>query len=88
MNRDKLTVIRQLLSEIKDAHDVLQIMHDEEEEAFNYLPAFLRLCEQGERMDEALDALDEAVDALDDAATALEDAAYDIEDAWSDLLDP
>ncbi len=77
---------------IQNAHDVLEEVRDEEQDAFDNLPEGLQDSERGDMMQEAIGNLDEAIDNLDDVLSSLENVEATAEDpalieieAWQQL---
>lgn len=73
---------------IQNAHDVLEEVRDEEQEAFDNLPEGLQYSERGEMMEEAIDSLDEVVDYLDDVIPSLEDVETSADNPEVIEIDP
>ncbi|EDE2726594.1 hypothetical protein GBH96_22380 [Salmonella enterica] len=74
MNNERrkcLTALSQQLAELKD--DV-QVVLDEEEDAFNNLPEGLQNGERGDAMQTAIAALDATLNALEEACEQLIEA--------------
>ncbi|ECA4737749.1 hypothetical protein ELQ56_11155 [Salmonella enterica subsp. enterica serovar Lerum] len=74
MNNERrkcLTALSQQLAELKD--DV-QVVLDEEEDAFNNLPEGLQNGERGDAMQTAIVALDATLNALEEACEQLMEA--------------
>ena len=78
---------------IQNAHDVLEEVRDEEQDAYDNLPEGLQYSERGEMMDEAVNNLEEAVDYLDDVLSSLENVEINADnpavieiDPWQNLV--
>lgn len=92
MKEERLKILETCLGAIQDAHDVLEEVRDEEEQAYDNLPEGLQCSERGDLMQEAMDNLDEVVSSLDEVISNLEDivsAAYNPDvmeiDPWRKL---
>ena len=57
---------------IQNAHDVLEEVRDEEQDAFDNMPEGLQDSERGDLMQDAIDNLDQTIDYLDDVLSSLE----------------
>lgn len=58
MKEQRLKILNDCLSAIQEAHDVLENVRDEEEEAFDNMPEGLQDSERGDMMQDAIDNLD------------------------------
>lgn len=72
MKEQRLKILNDCLSAIQEAHDVLENVRDEEEEAFDNMPEGLQDSERGDMMQDAIDCLDESVNYIDDVLFNLE----------------
>lgn len=88
MKEKRLKVLNDCLTAIQDAHDVLDGVRDEEEEAYDNMPEGLQYSERGDLMQEAIDNLDDAVTSLDDVISYLEDAIAAAENPEVMEIDP
>ena len=52
----------------------IQILHDEEEKAFENLPEGLQQAEKGEVMQAAMDAMEKVMSAIEEAQVGIENA--------------
>lgn len=73
MKETRLKILEACLTAIQEAHDELDDVRNEEEEAYDNMPEGLQLSERGDTMQEAVDNLDDVVGCLDDAISNLED---------------
>ena len=73
MKPERLQIIEECLSDVQNALDILQEVHDEEEEAYDNLPESMQDGERGDLMQEAIDALDNALYPLEDVVSSLEE---------------
>jgi len=73
MNEERLKSLKRCLDKIQDAHDVLEEVRDEEQDAFDNMPEGLQYSERGDMMQDAIDNLDETIDYLDEVLSNLED---------------
>ncbi len=74
MNNERRKRIDALLEKLDAIGTDIDILLDEEQEAFDSLPESLQDGERGQKMTEAVDQLGEAKSALEDVVTALEGA--------------
>ena len=74
MNKQRKKRIAEAVELISQAKDLLEIIGEEEEAAFDNLPEGLQESARGEQMEANADAMAEAYDYLDEAIDALEDA--------------
>ncbi len=88
MKEERLKTLRQCLSIIQNAHDVLEEVRDEEQDAFDNMPEGLQDSERGDLMQEAVDTLDEAIDTLDDVLSSLESVETTADDPAVIEIDP
>lgn len=72
MNNLRRKQIKEALSLIEEAYDLLTMAKDEEEMAFDNLPESLQYSERGDIMQDNITNLDDAITGLDDAKSALE----------------
>lgn len=72
MKEERLKALKHCLNMIQDAHNVLEEVRDEEQDAFDNMPEGLQDSERGDMMQDAIVNLDEAVDYLDDVLLSLE----------------
>ena len=88
MKEERLKTLKRCLNMIQNAHDVLEEVRDEEQDAFDNLPEGLQYSERGEMMEEAIDNLDEAIDYLDDVLSSLGDVETTADDPAVIEIDP
>ena len=93
MKEERLKTLKRCLNMIQNAHDVLEEVRDEEQDAFDNLPEGLQDSERGDLMQEAVDNLDETIDYLDDVLSSLEDVETNADnpavmeiDSWQKLV--
>jgi len=72
MNKERRARITALVAKLQEAHEELELIRDEEQEAFDNLHENFQAGETGEKMQESINTMDEAVSNLDDAITTLE----------------
>lgn len=72
MNNLRRKQIKEALSLIEEAYDLLTMAKDEEEMAFDNLLESLQYSERGDIMQDNITNLDNAITGLDDAKSALE----------------
>jgi len=74
MKETRLKTLNDCMYAIQKAHDLLEDVRDEEQDAYDNMPEGLQYSERGDMMQEAIDSLDEAVDNIDEVVSYLEDA--------------
>lgn len=74
MNNERRKRIDALLEKLSSISTDIDILLDEEQEAFDNLPESLQDGERGQKMTEAVDLLEDAKGALEDVITTLEGA--------------
>ena len=75
MNKDRRARIDELSVNLEDIRAAIEMLRDEEQEAFENLPENIQDSERGELMDSAVSSLDEASSAIEEAMNALMVAA-------------
>lgn len=88
MKEERLKTLKRSLNAIQNAHDVLEEVRDEEQDAYDNLPEGLQYSERGDLMQEAVDNLDEAVDYLDDVISSLENVEMNADNPAVIEIDP
>lgn len=88
MKEERIKNLKHCLNMIQNAHDVLEEVRDEEQDAFDNLPEGLQDSERGDLMQEAVDTLDEAIDTLDDVLSSLESVETTADDPAVIEIDP
>jgi tRNA(Ile)-lysidine synthase TilS/MesJ len=88
MNKARRTAIRNILNDLEkleglmaDIRDAIEIVKDEEREAFDNMPESLQNSERGEACSNAADALDEAFSALEEMENQRAEAVTQLETA-------
>ena len=74
MNAMRRKSIRKIQAMLLELHEMIENVHDEEEEAYDNLPESLQYSERGEAMEEAIDALDSAMTSCEEIADYLDTA--------------
>ena len=75
MNKDRRARIDELSVNLEDTRAEIEMLHDEEQEAFDNLPEGIQESERGELMDNAISSLEQAHSAIEEAMNALMVAA-------------
>ena len=88
MKEERLKTLKHCLNMIQNAHDVLEEVRDEEQDAFDNLPEGLQYSERGDMMQDAVDTLDEAIDYLYDVLSSLESVETTADDPAVIEIDP
>lgn len=73
MNKDRRKRIEILIKELHKHVGELEMLIDEEQEAYDNLPEGLQYSLRGESMEEAIDTMSEALDSLNDTINSLEE---------------
>lgn len=74
MNKQRRKAIEKISDKLEELQAELQMLKDEEEEAYDNLPESLQDGEKGEAMQEAIEYLDNADSYIEEARDALNDA--------------
>ena len=74
MKEARLKILDNCLDAIQKAHDLLEEVRDEEQDAYDNMPEGLQYSERGDMMQEAIDVLDESIDNIDEVISNLENA--------------
>lgn len=74
MNKPRRKAIDKLMERLEDLRSDLELIFEEESEAFDNLPESLQESERGEAMQESIDALEEAISNLEEAIENLDTA--------------
>lgn len=80
MNTTRLETLNRCLELLQEAYDDLEMVKDEEEEAYDNMPEGLQESERGDMMQEAIDALDDALWPIETAHDDLEEVIGNAED--------
>ncbi len=65
MNKARRKEIERAIELIEQAREILEVVMDEEQEAFDNLPESLQCSERGETMEEYIGVIEEMIDNLD-----------------------
>lgn len=74
MNKARRKAIEKISDKLEELQAELQMLKDEEEEAYDNLPESLQEGEKGDAMQEAIEYLENADSFIEDAKDALNDA--------------
>ena len=72
MNKARRKQIEAALELLQQASEIIAVVGDEEEEAFDNLPESIQESERGEKMQEYIDTIDEVIGAVDEVKDNLE----------------
>ena len=72
MNKARRKQIEKALDLLQQASEIIAIVGDEENEAFDNMPESLQESERGEKMQEYIDTIDEVIGAVDEVKENLE----------------
>jgi len=76
---DVLAKIPFIWSDLDDLKSEIEAIRDEEQEAFDNMPASLQMSEKGEMAQECIDHLESALSAAEDAVNACDEAQSALE---------
>ena len=74
MNKSRRTRIDDLIQKIEDLCYDIDLLREEEDDAYNNLPESIQYSERGETMSEAIENLESAISSLEEATEYLSDA--------------
>jgi len=74
MNRDRRRQLADIAGQLMDLRERIEVLREEEQEAYDNLPESLQEGERGQAIEQAVDALDTALAAVDEVTDALEEA--------------
>lgn len=72
MNKQRRKMIAEVVEKIETLKGDLEMIRDEEQDAFDNMPESLQGSMRGEEMEEAIEYMDEAIEGLDTAIDSLE----------------
>lgn len=72
MNKQRRKMIADVVERLEAAKSDLEMIRDEEQEAFDNMPEGLQGSERGETMEEGIYQIEEAMDGLDSALDSLQ----------------
>ena len=72
MNKARRKELSRVVELIEEARELLEVIKDEEQEAFDNMPESLQYSERGETMEEYISVMEDMIDTLDT------DALYEI----------
>lgn len=73
MNKARREAIRKVIDKVDEARWDLDVIRDEEQEAYDNMPESLQESERGETMTEGLEILDSIIDSLEEISDNLGD---------------
>ena len=73
MNKERRKQLQEVINKISEAHDLLDEILSDEQDAFDNMPEGLRSSERGETMEEGIYNMEEARDNLEDITNTLEE---------------
>jgi len=74
MNNQRRKALREAITHLEFARDVVSDCESIEREAFNNMPEYIQMSEKGERMEEIADTLEEAIGLIDEAVNLTNEA--------------
>jgi hypothetical protein len=75
MNKQRRTTLAEINGQIAELREKLQIMLDEENEAYDNMPEGLQQSVRGEKAEAAISAMETAISGLDEAEAGIEEAS-------------
>lgn len=75
MNKARRKKLQELLEQLVTIKDELDMVQEEEQEAFDNLPESLQYSERGQQMEQAIENMSSACDYLDDVISCIEGAS-------------
>ena len=66
MNAQRRKSIQEVIDQLRDLMDTVEMLRDEEQEAYDNLPESIQYSERGEAMSESADNLDSAYNSIDE----------------------
>lgn len=73
MNKQRRKMIADVIERIQATKNDLEIIRDEEQDAFDNMPEGLQCSFRGETMEEAIDQMDNAIESLEEAIDDLQE---------------
>lgn len=73
MNKSRRNQLRDIQQELRDIHERLGILRDEEQGAYDNMPESLQNTERGENAQNAIDTLESAADQVLEAADEIDE---------------
>lgn len=73
MNKARRTAIKKVFEQLEELMATVEVIRDEEQDAFDNLPESFQSSERGEIMEENIDALDSAYNSIEEAKDLLEE---------------
>lgn len=73
MNKERRKQLQEVINKISEAHDLLDEILSDEQDAFDNMPEGLQSSERGETMEEGIYNMEEARDNLEDITNTLEE---------------
>lgn len=74
MNKSRRTQISKIWDKIIELKQELEMLRDEEQEAFDNLPESFQYGEKGEKMESAINEMDQAISSMEEVEQNLEEA--------------
>ncbi|MBP3637508.1 MAG: hypothetical protein J6K13_08145 [Clostridia bacterium] len=74
MNKKRRASIQSIHNKLDELRDQIEILQNEEQDAYNNLPESLQDSERGIQMNTAIDALEMAYGSIEEAMASLEEA--------------
>lgn len=74
MNKARRAKLNALINALNDLKSDVELLQEEEQDAFDNLPESIQETERGEAMQDAADSMSDAMDLIEEAVEALETA--------------
>ncbi|WP_286755491.1 hypothetical protein [Roseivirga sp. UBA838] len=73
MNRIRRKELAEICAALTELAERLQVVRDEEEEAFDNMPESMQYTDRGERMQENVSTIDESISEIEDKVSELQE---------------
>lgn len=76
MNKQRRASLKEAVELLEQAKSIIEIVAEEEREAFDNLPEGIQYSERGEQMEEYADTIEEFYEAIEEGIENLEEIIY------------
>ena len=76
MNKKRRERLKQAISLLESAYEIISQAAEEEQDCFDNLPENLQESDRGERMEEAISELENATEKIDEVKESVENAMF------------
>jgi predicted nucleic acid-binding Zn-ribbon protein len=74
MNNNRRKLLQSIINKLNDCCSELEMVKDEEQDAFDNLPEGFQVSERGEAMENAISEMENAISSIEDTITSIETA--------------